>query len=493
MGPGTDELVVELLALRAVVANEGRVAFRASRRRIGRPRFAVSALNFAHYLALRRRDVRPLQRRLMACGLSSMGRAESRVLANLDAVIIAAASLEKRSAASIRAPSARQFFRGEARLAAETELIFGPRPDLRRGRILVTLGTDAATEPDLIRRLAEHGADAVRINCAHDNAEVWSRMVDNARAAQAATGRRLRILMDLAGPKIRTADVAAPADRPHLFVGDELLLRCGLAGQPAEAAFPHRTGCTIPQVFEQLKLGDHVSIDDGKLRGTIVRNVPAGWIVQFEEGRARGLRLAPEKGLIFPDVDLGLGPLTAGDLAALDFVAAHADAVGLSFVETAAHVREIQDAIAARSPARRRLALVAKIETPRAVRNLPEIIVQAAGRQPLAVMIARGDLAAQMGFERVAEIQEEILWLCEAAHVPAIWATQVLDDLVRKGLPSRAEMTDAAMASRAECVMLNKGPNILAGVDALDRLLRRMNEHQLKKTPTLRALRSWVT
>jgi pyruvate kinase len=106
-------------------------------------------------------------------------------------------------------------------------------------------------------------------------------------------------------------------------------------------------------------------------------------------------------------------------------------------------------------------------------------------------MIARGDLAIELGFERVAEMQEEILWVCEAAQVPAIWATQVLESLVSKGLPSRGEMTDAAMSARAECVMLNKGPNLLAGVAALDRLLARMGAHQSKKTPTLRALRSW--
>ena len=106
-------------------------------------------------------------------------------------------------------------------------------------------------------------------------------------------------------------------------------------------------------------------------------------------------------------------------------------------------------------------------------------------------MIARGDLAVEMGFTRLAEMQEEILWICEAAHIPAIWATQVLEDLVKKGLPSRGEMTDAAMASRAECVMLNKGPNVFEAVTVLDQLLGRMAEHQTKKTPNLRALHSW--
>ena len=97
----------------------------------------------------------------------------------------------------------------------------------------------------------------------------------------------------------------------------------------------------------------------------------------------------------------------------------------------------------------------------------------------------------EIGFARLAEMQEEILWLCEAAHVPVIWATQVLESLVKTGMPSRGDMTDAAMSARSECVMLNKGPNLAAGIAALDGLLRRMAENQSKKTPQLRALHSW--
>ena len=135
-----------------------------------------------------------------------------------------------------------------------------------------------------------------------------------------------------------------------------------------------------------------------------------------------------------------------------------------------------------------RLPLVVKIETADAIVHLPEIIVRAASRQPIALMIARGDLAMEVGYERLAELQEEILWISEAAHVPVIWATQVLESLVKYGTPSRAEMTDAAMSERAECVMLNKGPFIVEAVELLDRVLMRMEAHQQKKTPQLGAL-----
>ena len=215
-------------------------------------------------------------------------------------------------------------------------------------------------------------------------------------------------------------------------------------------------------------------------------------VAHMEEGRLKGVKLKPEKGINFRNVDLHLERLTQDDLRALDFVAQNADMVGYSFVECAEDVALLQHELAARRDDWDKLALVAKIETPRSVQHLHEIIVQAAGRQPLAIMITRGDLAVELGFTRLAEMQEEILWLCEAAHIPAIWATQVLEGLVSKGLPSRGEMTDAAMSGRAECVMLNKGPNLKAGIETLDRLLRRMAEHQTKKTPQLRALHSWT-
>jgi pyruvate kinase len=483
------EVLAEVSALRARTARQGRAIFRRWLAGIDRPTFRVGALNFAHYLAFRRQDLRPLQRRLMALGLSSLGRAEGRVLASLDAVILALCGITRTPAPNgIPWPSRRQFFRGERYLAQNCQEIFGEPRLGRVARILVTLGTDAAHDPKVIADLAASGADAVRINCAHDSPDIWSKIITHVRALEVNLSRRIPVLMDIGGPKVRTGNVTTPPGQDRLHIGDELLLtNRDMTGQDCFS-----TGCTLPQVFARLDIGHPISVDDGKLRGHIMRRTANGLVARIEEGRTKGLKLKAEKGLNFPGVDLGLDPLTERDIADLDFIARHADMVGYSFVETAAHVIALQRELAARREDWRSLALVAKIETPRAVHNLPEIIVQAAGRQPLAIMIARGDLAIELGFERLAEMQEEILWLCEAAHVPAIWATQVLEGLVTKGLPSRGEMTDGAMAARAECIMLNKGPNAAAGVSALVRLLHRMGEHQHKKTPTLRALRSWA-
>jgi pyruvate kinase len=482
------ELLTEINMLRARVARDGRAQFEIWRKQIARAQFGASALNFAQYLAFRRDDLRPLQRRLMVLGLSSLGRSEGHVLATLDAVTIALEALAGTEMGRTHSPSPFQFFRGERILKRNTDALLGVQA-AGRARILVTLDTQASDDPEFLLQLGRHGTDAVRINCAHDSPEEWARMIANVRKAELAIGRKMRILMDIAGPKVRLGAVITPPQGNRIAIGDEIVLCRDLESCLEPARF--KASCTPVQIFDDLKIGDPVSIDDGKLRGHLVRQTTNGFVARLEEGRLKGLKLKPQRGINFPGVALNLDPITEQDRGTLDFISGNADLVGYSFVETAEHVALLQEALLVRRPDKPLLPLVAKIETPRAVKNLPEIIVQAAGRQPLAIMIARGDLAVEIGFTRLAEMQEEILWLCEAAHIPSIWATQVLEGLVTKGMPSRGEMTDAAMAGRAECVMLNKGANVLRAVDTLDRLLPKMSEHQIKKTPTLRALHSW--
>ena len=160
--------------------------------------------------------------------------------------------------------------------------------------------------------------------------------------------------------------------------------------------------------------------------------------------------------------------------------------LGLSFVRRAGDVELLQQHLARlQAPD---LGIVLKIENRSAFEQLPELLLTGMRSRSLGVMIARGDLAVEVGWERLAEVQEEILWLAEAAHVPVIWATQVLETLTKRGLPSRAEITDAAMGERAECVMLNKGPYIVETVRFLNGVLERMDAHQTKRRTMMRRL-----
>jgi pyruvate kinase len=570
-----------------------------------------SAENLLHYLALRGSDLRPLQGRLATVGLSSLGRAESHVLSSVDAVLaVLHRALNRQWDPEPPDATAVDLDAGQRLLAAHTRALLGFVPPERGVAIMVTLPSEAADDYMLVHRLIEHGMDCVRINCAHDDEAAWARMLGHVRRAEQTMGRECRVLMDLAGPKIRTGPVEpgpavvkvrptrdalgrvtqpariwlafeerprtppTPADAaielPEVFLemlqvgdrltftdargsdracevvavgvdggwaestktcyltantlvrierdgvedigdacvgaipptegsialasGDLLLLTRDLA--PGRAAVSDRAGlvlnpaaigCTSAQVFEDAQPGEHVWIDDGRIGSVIERKEPDRLHLRITHAPPRGARLHADKGLNFPDSQLRLDAMTDKDRLDLAFVSSHADMVALSFVNTIDDVRALQTLLSPLGD--RRPGIVLKIETKRGLVNLPAMLLEAMKAPRCGVMIARGDLAVECGFERLAEVQEEILWFCEAAHVPTIWATQVLESLAKTGQPSRAEITDAAMSNRAECVMLNKGPYITEAVQMLDDILRRMHGHQAKKSPQLRELR----
>ena len=564
--------------------------------------YRSSARNIAHYWAIRQCDLRVLQGRLAAFGLSSLGRSESHVQATLRLVRCAVLAMLEDSwhppaPAAVHAEEGRRLLRRRA-----VELL-GPVPSDREARIMVTLPSSAATDPDLIRRLIERGMNVARINCAHDDADAWRAMARHVRQASQITGRGCLVAMDLAGPKLRTGPiqpgprclklrpsrdaqgrvlaparawltaaedpVAAPepgmATLPvpaqwlarrregdvvtvhdargahrHLqlnspsagadgFVGTTdkttylvtgTVLKVEHAKDPAELGLlPEREqslllrrgdllnltrdcspapvgdngvaqiGCTLPEVFDNARSGETIYFDDGRIGGRIVAVNPDVVQVRIERAGVGGSKLRAAKGINVPDTRLPVAALTDKDIADLATVAEIADLVEMSFVQDPSDLVSLHEALANRGGDR--IGVVIKIETRRAFEHLPQLLLTAMRRPRVGVMIARGDLAVEVGYERLAELQEEIMWLCEAAHLPVIWATQVLEQLAKSGLPSRAEISDAAMGERAECVMLNKGPHIDEAVAVLDNILRRMSGHHYKKNALLRQLRSW--
>ena len=264
------------------------------------------------------------------------------------------------------------------------------------------------------------------------------------------------------------------------------------AAEAPPARRPASIACTLPEALAQVRKGERIWFDDGRIGG-VVRRQGARRRRGRDHARARRRRAAARRQGHQParhparpagaDRQGHRGPRGRG--------AACADLVGLSFAQSAGDVRALRAAPRC-ALARQHLGLILKIETRRGFEHLPEMLLAAMAVPVGGVMIARGDLAVECGYERMAEVQEEILWACEAAHMPVVWATQVLETLAKTGLPSRAEITDAAMGERAECVMLNKGPHILDAMRTLDDILRRMQAHQSKKRPLLRALKAWA-
>jgi pyruvate kinase len=612
-----DQLLGQLLELQDDVAQVRNELLGKWHSALKRADYLPSVKNLAAYIGFRRWDLRDIQRQLAPLALSSLGRCESHVEASLRGVIHGLRMRLGQDADPLHVAGLGAEIRDlQDQYDLNTRELLGTPPDNRQTRIMVTLPSEAASDPSLVRNLLAEGMNIARINLAHDTPDAWNAMVANLRNAEKATDRPCRILMDLAGAKLRTGALSAlpqaihikvkrdvrgtllqpagvildgarigrasvrdgqgrrlpvrlsvdpswlrhlnPRDsvdfvdltgkrrtlhlekwvgpesvmalchsnayvepgtvlvhRPHkrsrkplrcvigpmdppmakliVHKGDQLRLAgSGTLGEPASFdVFGNLETCaTIPcqedGVFAFLNPGERVFIDDGAIQAEITEVGPKHAMLRIVRTRDDGNRIRAEKGLNFPDSCLRLPPLSCKDLQDLEVVAAYADLVGFSFVQEASDIDALLKALAERTD--RAIGIVAKIETQRAVSNLPEIIAQGAGQRPFGVMIARGDLAVELGYERLAEIQEELLWICEAAHVPVIWATQVLENLIKKGTPSRAEVTDAAMSMRAECVMLNKGPHILNGIKLLGNIIQRMEAHQDKKVSMLRAL-----
>ncbi|MEP7178392.1 MAG: pyruvate kinase, partial [Pseudonocardiales bacterium] len=322
----------------------------------------------------------------------------------------------------------------------------------------------------------------LRIEAAHSNGALAS----TADTAYLATGT---ILLAPDG-KAAAVEVLPPTEQYlTLRRGDSLRLTRDCAPAIVAADRPASIGCTLPEVFRQVAVGDLVHLDDGKISATVIDSGAEHITLRITNAARKGSRLRAAKGINLPDTVLPIPALTDTDRANLGFIAQHADLVELSFVRTPQDVEDLLTALAELDAPN--LGIVIKVETALGFQNLPAILLVAMRRNDAGVMIARGDLASECGYERLAELQEEVLWLCEAAHLPVIWATQVLDQLARSGQPSRAEITDAAMGERAECVMLNKGPHILEAVASLDDILCRMATHHYKKNALMRPLRSW--
>lgn len=565
-----------------------------------------SAYNLVHYLAIRRHDLRELQRELIQLGLSSLGRLEAHVIASLDAVLGALYRLEQRPIPpELEQEAPISFGVGSALLSENAVAILGPSPKQHNTRVMVTIPSEAANDPKIIYNFLEQGMNVMRINCAHDHPEAWKKMILNLRAAERQLGKSCRISFDLAGPKLRTeqiqpglefikwkpirndlgqlikpakiyftTQISALKNENHVIsiqgnllelakVGDQIRLTdtrgsrrflnvievnqttcicesdktayvvsntklslyrgkkliakdtiTQLPPQPQAISLtqgdslmviqgeilgksavlddqgniiePACIGCTVPEVFRDVKIGERIFFDDGKIAGIIREVFEHKFKVEITSVIKGTAKLKSEKGINLPDTTLNLPALTEKDIQDLEFIAQYGDIVALSFVQKPEDIEQF--IIELKRVKGEHLGMILKIENQQAFDQLPRLLLTAMQHPPLAVMVARGDLGVELGFERLSEVQEEILWLCEAAHIPVIWATQVLESMAKGGMPSRAEVTDAAMGSRAECVMLNKGAYIDKALQFLCDVLRRMQAHQDKKTSMLRKL-----
>ena len=411
-----------------------------------------SARNLIHYMALRSLELRHIQEQLAELSISSFAHAEGYILHNLLNVqqLLMALDGYHQDADLDYATAPFSYRTSKKKLKENATRLYGQNYHGDRSWIMVTMPSEAAEEPKLIEELLEQGMNIARINTSHDGPDAWKKMIKNIRRAERKTGKLCKVYFDLAGPKIRTnftnmqlfeKSRKVKKDRLCLFPKDLLFIAENPEEwQPAKKDRPKSLiasiTVTLPDVLETIQEGDRLFFDDGKISAEVTERNEKGIMVEITSAAAGGTKLRHNKGINLPDSVLNIPSLTDQDFKYLPFIAAHGDIIGYSFVKRAEDVYVLQNELARLK--RPDIGLVLKIENKEAFDNMPDLLLAAMRSPQAGVMIARGDLAVELGFERVAEVQEEILWICEAGHLPNIWATQVLESLAKKGLATRS-------------------------------------------------------
>lgn len=459
--------------------------------------YKLSAKNLYRYLILRSFDLRKYHDTLSDLGLSSIRSAEGYVYSNLYNVIKNLHLIKKLPFHSKAEVEKIGYKKSKKLLKKHANSLFNQTHKKHFTEIMVTLPNEAADDKEIIKGMVLSGMEIARINLSHGDLEIWHKMVEKIHEVQKETGQKVKIYMDLSGPKIRTANIEIPIEKDKIKNsipiknGEHIILtkrdtlgKVSVFNKTNEQLEKAEIGVLLHEIIDDAQIGDPVLFDDGMIKATIIAKRKDELELVITHNYKN--KLGSEKGINLPNTQLNLPALTENDIENLPFICKHADIVGYSFVRTGADVQKLYTILEKHKA--KHIGVVFKIENKEAFENLPEILIAGMERNKIGVMIARGDLAVEIGFERISEVQNQILWLCEAAHVPVIWATQVLENLAKTGMPTRAEISDAALGVHAECVMLNKGPYINDAIKVLKDILIRMEGHSFKKKNELRAL-----
>lgn len=582
----------------------------ASRLKLCHGKYTVGATNLIHYIALRSLDVEQINEDLSSIGLLNLETINSCVLPSLSAGIhilenSKTYSLNGKKSIIQEIPIEKIMDKPKyGKLTIDSmrkkrsfneDSLLGSLRDQRTTHIMVTVGAEVLDNDELITDIIKAGATIIRINCAHGDPSLWSEIIRRVKKSSQMLESPCRVLMDLAGPKLRTGrltpgpcvmkispkksptgEVIYPAqvwlchpnsgsppanlsldsvihvdeqeflsqlklddaiefcdsrgkqrilrilkkipvfsgvgfiaecsktafiqsgtefyikgkkkkslvgfavDIPpvekfvRLRVRDFLTISRNVSNNQEKTTVPSNDSrwitCPCGYLFDSVKPGEPIAFDDGKIWGVIQGVSSSEILVSITHSGIKGTKLGSEKSINIPKSNIRFEGLTSKDLIDLDFVSSHADMVGVSFI------REVNDVVLLKQELEKRkvrnLGVVLKIETKGGFENLALILIEAMKLgNPIGVMIARGDLAVECGWDRLGDIQEEIVSICEAAHVPVIWATQVLESLVKTGVPTRAEITDVTSGKRASCIMLNKGKHVIEAISTLDTIL----------------------
>jgi pyruvate kinase len=345
---------------------------------------------------------------------------------------------------------------------------------MRKTKIVATLGP-ASSDAGMVEKLIEAGMDVARLNFSHGTAEEHRENVNNVRRVANRLERAAACLQDLSGPKIRTGKIAEPGG-VRLEAGAKFVLT--VSDVPGDA---ERVSTTYKQLPQDVKKGDRIVLDDGRIELVVEKVTDEDVITQV----ITGATLKSNKGINLPGVFISTPCMTDKDRRdVVTGLEMDVDFMAMSFVQRKEDIEELRKLLAEHG--REDMHIIAKIERPKAVENLAEILTVANG-----VMVARGDLGVELAPERVPSIQKEIIREANQRGRPVITATQMLESMVHEPVPTRAEASDIANAilDGTDALMLSaetaSGSYPLEAVQTMARIAEH-TEHDITNMPERR-------
>ena len=340
---------------------------------------------------------------------------------------------------------------------------------MKRTKIVVTLGP-ASSSAEVIEEMIKAGANVCRINFSHGSHENVLEQIRNIRAANKKLGAHAAILADLQGPKLRIGVVEN--NGIELVSGKEIIITTAECVGTAERIY-----ITYPQFPKDVKVGENILIDDGKLLLNVIETNGKDEVKAIV---SHGGILSSKKGVNLPNTKISLPCLTEKDLEDLNFaLIQNVDWVGLSFVRSAADIIELKHLIQ-KFDHKVRTKVVAKIEKPEAILDIDNII-----KQTDAIMVARGDLGVEVPMQEVPVIQKMLVRKCLEESKPVIIATQMMESMITNISPSRAEVNDVAnsVMDGADAVMLSAetsvGNHPAKVVEAMTKIIEHVEKQSL--------------
>lgn len=462
------------------------------------PHNRQSVMNMLRYITLRSHDLRKVHDNLSEQGITSLRSSESYVYRNITDALKLVFLLQGKEWIPKESIESMGYKKSKKHIALNSNELFNKKERIHSTEIMVTIPVDAMSDEDLIRDLLRSGMEIARIDLSKGLLSEWLEIIEKIKQTSREIKSPCKILADLPKKELKIEDFRIIKKSMELknFIniksGDHIILSTQTLqanackyGNNRELITPAILPVTNVNLNEVTNVGDRIILSKGHVKGIILSKSDHEIKVLIKQTHKPKSKIYANSPITVPDSNMAYKAFDF-DPNLVESIIDKVDIIGIAGLQSHKDVSSFLDNSDILNL--NKLGLIIHIDSNKAWLDLPMILIEALRHQKVGVMIDREQIGMDVGADRAVEVKDQILWLCESAHIPVIWSTNVLDNLIQSGISKPAEITDAAKAARTECVMLQDGPHVVEAVKLISTILLKMEQHSFKKKNLMRTL-----